>query len=158
MGISEAHVDSTSAEFAAAWLNLRTPFRGKEPLVVHFAGHGVVAGVSNNLFLATSDIQDAALHDTAVRVNNLLAAAIDSERPVLVLLDVCGAGMALEEERLRPQDADPPVWIIGSSISDALAFGARFTTATAEVLHLLADGDLDISSRRVDQASSRLRQ
>ncbi|WP_432122556.1 hypothetical protein [Streptomyces sp. S1] len=153
--VGEALIDCTSAEFEAAWQDLSRTSGAGEPLVVHFAGHGVVSKLSRNLFLATSDIQDldAALHTTAVRVNNLLAAAVDSGRPVLLLLDVCGAGRAMEEERLlnllarRPQDADPRVWIIGASASDALAFGARFTTAAAQVLHALADGDLDISRR-----------
>ncbi|MFJ7126226.1 hypothetical protein, partial [Streptomyces sp. NPDC098101] len=155
MEVGEALIDCTSAEFEAAWQHLGLASGVGEPLVVHFAGHGVVSRVSRNLFLATSDIQDlgASLHTTAVRVNNLIAAAVDSGRPVLLLLDVCGAGRAVEEERLlnllarRSQDADPRVWIIGASASDALAFGARFTTAAAQVLHSLADGDLDISRR-----------
>ncbi|AQT76104.1 hypothetical protein [Streptomyces sp. fd1-xmd] len=151
----EALVGCTSTEFAAAWLELRRPFESEEPLIVHFAGHGVVSAASNTLFLATSDLQEdsAALHATGVSVSNLLVAAVDARRPVLLLLDVCGAGKAVEAERLhnlltrQPQDADPNVWIIGASASRALAFGARFTTATVEVLHRLADGDLDISPR-----------
>ncbi|WP_189957323.1 WD40 repeat domain-containing protein [Streptomyces alanosinicus] len=119
---------------------------------MHFAGHGVQA-TSGGLFLATAGAEnrDGLLVDTCVSVGQLLEEAENGEHPVLLLLDVCSAGQAIVQQQLaeltarRRQDTARRVWIIGACAADAVAYGARFTTAMAEVLHRLADGDLDVA-------------
>ncbi|WP_285740254.1 WD40 repeat domain-containing protein, partial [Kitasatospora phosalacinea] len=140
-------------EFMERWKELRRRNGTGEPLVVHFAGHGAQSKQSRNLYLAMSggEARDDLLIDTCVSFGRLLEEAENSGRPVLFLLDVCEAGQAIVQQQLidlaarRRQDALRNVWIIGACTSDSITYGARFTTATAEVLHQLVDGNLDIS-------------
>ncbi|MGW0801190.1 hypothetical protein ACWD3G_41460, partial [Streptomyces sp. NPDC002692] len=139
-------------EFLQRWQELRRQAGPGEPLVVHFAGHGVQA-TSGGLYLAASGglTRPDLLSDTCISFGQLLETAENSGRPVLFLLDVCEAGQALIQQQLadlaarRRQDALRNVWIIGACTSDAITYGARFTTAATAVLHQLADGDLDIT-------------
>ncbi|MFJ4931583.1 hypothetical protein ACIP65_38900, partial [Streptomyces sp. NPDC088736] len=139
-------------EFLQRWQELRRQAGPGEPLVVHFAGHGVQA-TSGGLYLAASGGLARAdlLSDTCISFGQLLETAENSGRPVLFLLDVCEAGQALVQQQLadlaghRRQDAPRNVWIIGACTSDAITYGARFTTAATAVLHQLADGDLDVN-------------
>ncbi|MFE6245819.1 P-loop domain-containing protein, partial [Streptomyces niveus] len=145
-------LECDESEFLRRWQDLRRQVDPGEPLVLHFAGHGVQAG-SGSLYLATSGGQarEDLLFDTCVSFGQLLETAENSRRPVLFLLDVCEAGQALVQQQLaelaarRRQDAPRNVWVIGACSSGAITYGARFTTAAAEVLHQLADGDLDIT-------------
>ncbi|MFE5517388.1 hypothetical protein ACFQ9Q_06570 [Streptomyces virginiae] len=145
-------LEGDESVFMSRWRELRRQAYPGEPLVVHFAGHGIQAG-NGSLHLATSGGQarEDLLSDTCVSFGRLLESAENSGQPVLFLLDVCAAGQALVQQQLadlaahRRQDAPRNVWIIGACTSNAITYGARFTTATAEVLHQLADGDLDIT-------------
>ncbi|MEV7581640.1 AAA family ATPase, partial [Streptomyces erythrochromogenes] len=137
--------------FLRRWQALHESSNPDELLVVHFAGHGDIsaAGV---LYLATSGADPERLPKTAVNVRQLIDdAADDSGRPVLLLLDVCGAGQAVTLQQLadiassRAQDRPRKVWIIAACGDREITSGARFTTATAEVLNRLADHELDIN-------------
>ncbi|MGW6705349.1 hypothetical protein ACWGDE_10705 [Streptomyces sp. NPDC054956] len=139
------------AEFLARWDRLRTHAAPGEALVVHFAGHGICS--EGELFLGVSgaDTREQMLDGTCVSVADLRKVAGRSGHPVLLVLDVCGAGQALVEQQLaelvarRPQDAARSVWFIGASAAGQAAFGAGLSTALAQVLQQLADGDLDLS-------------
>ncbi|MDW8803840.1 hypothetical protein P1P68_03295 [Streptomyces scabiei] len=139
------------AEFLARWDRLRTHAAPGEALVVHFAGHGICS--EGELFLGVSgaDKREEMLDGTCVSVADLRKVAGRSGHPVLLVLDVCGAGQALVEQQLaelvarRPQDAARRVWFIGASAAGQAAFGAGLSTALAQVLQQLADGDLDLS-------------
>ncbi|MFG3590616.1 hypothetical protein [Streptomyces sp. NPDC047990] len=145
-------LECNEREFLQKWRDLRRQAGPAEPLVVHFAGHGVQAA-SGGLYLAASGGLAPAdlLSDTCISFGQLLETAENSGRPVLFLLDVCEAGQALVQQQLadlaarRRQDALRNVWIIGACTSDTITYGARFTTAATAVLHQLADGDFDIN-------------
>ncbi|MFM9462619.1 hypothetical protein ACKI1K_07170 [Streptomyces scabiei] len=147
-------LECTQSEFTHAWEDLLDRGSRRVSRVVHFAGHGHTAESSGVLYLATagSNTREDQLTRKCVSVGRLLEEAENSGRPVLFLLDVCEAGQALVQQQLtelaarRRQDTVRNVWIIGACSSDAITYGARFTTATAEILRRLADGDLDISS------------
>ncbi|GJF30301.1 hypothetical protein KNE206_30010 [Kitasatospora sp. NE20-6] len=146
-------LDCTKAEFSRAWDELRRQASPGEPLVVHFAGHGTRPTDDGALYLATAggEPRDELLDDTCLSVETLLRTARNSGRQVLFLLDVCQAGQAVIQQQLtdlatrRPQDVQRNVWVIGACTADTITYGARFTAATTEILHRLADGDLDIS-------------
>ncbi|MGW4894842.1 AAA family ATPase [Kitasatospora sp. NPDC004240] len=146
-------LDCTKAEFTRVWDELRRHAGPGEPLVVHFAGHGTQPTADGALYLAAAggEPRDDLLDDTCLSVENLLRTARNSGRQVLFLLDVCGAGQAVAQQQLadlaarHPQDVQRNVWVIGACTADAITYGARFTAATTEILHRLADGDLDIS-------------
>ncbi|MGW4890772.1 hypothetical protein ACWEQL_00665 [Kitasatospora sp. NPDC004240] len=137
-------------EFTRWWTALCEDDGRDEPVILHFAGHGVQSG-RRRLYLVTAGADGSRLASTCVSFQTLLAAAEEGTRPVLFLLDMCGAGQAVVQQELAnlaagsPQNEEQRVWIIGACGHDAITYGARFTTATAEVLHQLADGDLDIS-------------
>ncbi|GLF95247.1 WD40 repeat domain-containing protein [Streptomyces yaizuensis] len=134
--------------FLGRWKRLRTTATRGEPLIVHFAGHGTEAG--GTLFLAASGATTGQLADSCISFGELLLTAELSDRPVLFLLDVCQAGQAVVQQQLADlaarhrQDAPRNVWIIAASAADAEAYGAAFTTATAQVLQQIADGGLDL--------------
>ncbi|MEV7197367.1 AAA family ATPase [Streptomyces sp. NPDC093510] len=146
-------LEGDKGEFLRRWEDLCEQAGDGEPLVVHFAGHGVQASRTGNLYLATAggEARGRRLVDTCVSFAQLLDEAENDDRPVLFLLDVCEAGQAILWQQLtdlaahRQQDTPRNVWIIGACASSAITYGARFTTATAEILHQLADGDLDIT-------------
>ncbi|MFE1907957.1 AAA family ATPase [Streptomyces gardneri] len=139
-------------EFLERWRQLRTARDLEEPLIVHFAGHGTEAG--GGLFLAASGAvsDERFLADTCVSFGELLETAKLSGRPVLFLLDVCQAGQSLVQQHLSDlaarhrQDDLRDVWIIAASAAEAPAYGAAFTTAAAEVLQQIAEGELDIDT------------
>ncbi|MFF1868568.1 AAA family ATPase [Kitasatospora herbaricolor] len=142
-------LDGDRDAFVRRWQDLHLTSGPDEPLVVHFTGHGdVTAGV---LYLATSGADPADLPWTAVSVSELINQATPGSRPVLLVLDVCGAGQAVTLQQLadlaarRTQDEPRKVWIIAACGDREITSGARFTTATAEVLHRLADHELDIN-------------
>ncbi|MFJ3794010.1 hypothetical protein [Kitasatospora sp. NPDC090091] len=138
--------------FMTRWKEIRQQASPGEPLIVHFAGHGAQPD-NGSLYLATAgaDARDEHLDDTCVSFGQLLSTAENSGRPVLFLLDVCGAGQAILQQQLqelaanRTQDAIRNTWVIGACAGDAVTFGARFTAAAATILHDLADSTLDIT-------------
>ncbi|MFF2778552.1 AAA family ATPase [Streptomyces sp. NPDC058052] len=136
-----------------AWRNLRKRSAADEPLVMHFAGHGVQPSQGGPLYLAPryGDPADDELDDTCVSFDQLLTAAENGGRPVLFLLDVCGAGQAVTQQLLsdllarRPQGAPRNAWVIGACTAEKVTYGARFSTATATVVGRIADGTMDVS-------------
>ncbi|MFF0553439.1 hypothetical protein ACFYUL_31260 [Streptomyces sp. NPDC004311] len=149
---AELILESDAPQLLQRWKVLRQKADSGEPIVLHFAGHGVHAR-GGGLYLAASggQSQDELLSDTCVSFGQLLETAENSGLPVLFLLDVCAAGQALVQQHLadlaarRRQDAPRNVWIVGACTSDSITYGARFTVAAAHVLQQLADGDLDIT-------------
>ncbi|MXM62109.1 AAA family ATPase [Streptomyces sp. HUCO-GS316] len=138
---------------SGAWQDLRRGGPKGESLIVHFAGHGTQPPSGGSLYLVCrggDTVQDL-LDDTCVSFAGLLESAENSGRPVLFMLDVCGAGQAIAQQQLldllarRPQDAHRNVWVIAACTADYITYGARFTTAAARVLDRLADGVLDVS-------------
>ncbi|MGW9498205.1 hypothetical protein ACWG5P_28200, partial [Streptomyces prasinus] len=144
-------LEADQGAFLGHWYRLRQS-TGGEPLILHFAGHGI-RGANGGLYLCTAgaDARDEFLDDTCVAFDRLLAMAENGGRPVLFLLDVCGAGQAVVQQQLqdlaarRPQDGVRNAWIIGACTNDIDTYGARFTTATATVVNRLADGALDLT-------------
>ncbi|MFI8369907.1 hypothetical protein [Streptomyces sp. NPDC085466] len=120
---------------------------GAEALVVHFAGHGV-AGPGKTLFLASRETTRKALPWTAAQVGTWLgeAEAMADGPPVLLLLDVCGAGRAVVDQLMDGiRSEDRRVWVIAACAADEKTYQARFTVAAGRVLERLRDGQLDIS-------------
>ncbi|WP_406387247.1 hypothetical protein [Streptomyces sp. NBC_00887] len=120
---------------------------GAEALIVHFAGHGV-AGPGKGLFLASRETTRKDLSWTAAQVGTWLgeAEAMVGGPPVLLLLDVCGAGRAVVEQLLDGIRAeDRRVWVIAACAADEKTYQARFTVATGRILERLREGQLDIS-------------
>ncbi|MGW0827031.1 AAA family ATPase [Streptomyces sp. NPDC002845] len=138
--------------FLDRWRGLRQGPVREEPLIVHFAGHGT-RGTNGGLYLAPTgaDARAEFLDDTCISFDQLLSAAENGTRPVLFLLDVCGAGQAIVQQQLqdlaarRAQGMVRTAWIIGACINDADTYAARFSAATAAILHQLADGTLDLT-------------
>ncbi|MEH0433823.1 WD40 repeat domain-containing protein [Streptomyces stelliscabiei] len=132
-----------------AWDDLRHDAPDEEPLIVHFAGHGTQASGSLYLVCQGGDPAPEVLDDTCVDFAQLLRTAENSGRPVLFLLDVCGAGQAIAQQHLlnmladRAQDAHHNVWVIAACSAAHITYGARFTTSTAQILERL--DDLDVS-------------
>ncbi|RPF29621.1 WD40 repeat protein [Streptomyces sp. Ag109_G2-6] len=153
----EALLECAKDTLIRAWEDLQDDAGADEPLILHFTGHGLTSPRTGTLYLATAggDSRTSQLDRTCVSTRTLLEeaenSAYDSGRPVLFLLDVCGAGQAVVQQQLtdlatrRRQDGERSVWVIGACASDKATYGARFTTATAEALRQLVDGDLDIS-------------
>ncbi|MGV9386924.1 AAA family ATPase [Nonomuraea sp. NPDC003707] len=135
-----------------AWADLRRDAPTGEPLIVHFAGHGIQPPTGGSLYLVCQggDPAQECLDDTCVSFSQLLEAAENSGRPVLFLLDMCGAGQAVAQQQLqdlvarRAQDAHRNVWVIAACTADHITYGARFTTAAVQTLERLADGALDV--------------
>ncbi|WP_369253725.1 hypothetical protein [Streptomyces sp. R35] len=133
-----------------AWKDLRDASRS-EPLIMHFAGHGIRASASGVLYLVCKGGDPEALGDTCLPFTHLLETAEEGGRPVLLLLDVCGGGHAITEQYFqeqlaqRPQDAHRNLWVIAACAGDQITYGARFTTAATSVLDRLAEGLLDVS-------------
>ncbi|MEU6461523.1 hypothetical protein [Streptomyces sp. NPDC046976] len=119
-----------------------------EALIVHFAGHGIPGPGNQTLFLATRETDRNNAWSTAPQVSTWLGEAESSPMgsPVLLLLDVCGAGRAVVQQLLDGVRAeDRRAWIIAACAPDEKTYRARFTTATAAVLERLRQGWLDLS-------------
>ncbi|MER5738906.1 hypothetical protein ABT117_24925 [Streptomyces sp. NPDC002262] len=121
---------------------------GTEALIVHFAGHGVAGPGSQTLFLASRETTRKNLPLTAAQVGTWLgeAEALADGPPVLLLLDVCGAGRAVMQQLLDGIRAeDRRAWVIAACAPDEKTYQARFTVAAGMVLERLREGRLDIS-------------
>jgi WD40 repeat protein len=121
---------------------------GGEALLVHFAGHGVPGPGDHTLFLAARETTRRDLPWTAAQVGTWLgeAEAVVDGPPVLLLLDVCGAGRPVVQQVLDGIRAeDRRVWIIAACAPEEKTYQARFTVATGTVLERLRQGQLDIS-------------
>ncbi|MFD5093317.1 hypothetical protein ACFWMR_22125 [Amycolatopsis thailandensis] len=117
-----------------------------EPLVVHFAGHGVPRGKS--LYLPVADTEPGRLPATAIDVGRWLDEAehTDDGPPTLFLLDVCGAGAAAIHQLWQDvPDCDRKAWVIAACEENSLAYGAKFTQAATAVLERLRKRELDLS-------------
>ncbi|MFJ3928585.1 AAA family ATPase [Streptomyces sp. NPDC090022] len=121
---------------------------GAEALIVHFAGHGVAGPGDQTLFLASRETTRRNLPWTAAQVGTWLgeAEAVADGAPVLLLLDVCGAGRAVVQQLLDGIRAeDRRAWVIAACAPDEKTYQARFTVAAGMVLERLREGRLDIS-------------
>lgn len=119
-----------------------------ESLIVHFAGHGVTGPGNQALFLATRETTRGNLPWTAAQVGTWLgeAEAVAGGPPVLLLLDVCGAGRPVVQQLMDGiRSADRRAWVIAACAPDEKTYQARFTSATGIVLERLREGRLDIS-------------
>ncbi|MFI0226382.1 P-loop domain-containing protein [Streptomyces lydicus] len=117
-------------------------------LIVHFLGHGVKGATDNELYLAARDTRPRELAFTAVDVDRWLKQVENTESgpPVLLLLDVCGAGRATMQQWLHRLSVDRRrAWVIAACADDEKAYGARFSRATSTVLARLKAGWLDLS-------------
>ncbi|CAM5620541.1 hypothetical protein [Streptomyces canus] len=122
---------------------------GAEALIVHFAGHGIAGSGNQSLFLATRETTRRNLSTwTAAPVESLLldAETVADAPPVLLLLDVCGAGRAVVQQLMDGiRTADRRAWVIAACAPDERTYRARFTSAIGAVLERLCEGQLDIS-------------
>lgn len=160
--------DPTRLEWDTAWRTARER-AGRDPLIVHFCGHGLL--VENDLYLAVAGTDPARsrIRATAVEVEALLKDVRQGDGgPVLFLLDVCHAGAAL-----RPQltarllgVTDRRTWVVAACDTRAITYGARFSTAAAGVLDRIARRELvvppeyahvpvDLLAREIDAALAR---
>ncbi|MFF8594190.1 hypothetical protein ACF061_22600 [Streptomyces sp. NPDC015220] len=139
-GVGPPLIDPTRTEWDTAWRTARER-AGRDPLVVHFCGHGLL--VDTDLYLAvsgTSTVRNR-IRDTAVEVEALLKDVRQGDGgPVLFLLDVCHAGAALRPQLVARLSGvtDRRTWVIAACDADAITYGARFSSAAADVLNRLA--------------------
>ncbi|MFE2262404.1 AAA family ATPase [Streptomyces griseosporeus] len=142
--VADLLLDPTLREWEDAWRRVRDE-AGKEPVIVHFGGHGLV--VDTDLYLAVSDTdpRPGFVHGSAVDVA-LLLRTVDRGPggPVLFLLDVCGAGAALRPQLVAKLAGvrNRKAWVIAACPAEEITYGARFSTAVAAVLE-------DLAKRRV---------
>lgn len=119
-----------------------------DALIVHFAGHGVPGTGHHSLFLPTRQTTPANLPWTAPQVGSWLeqAECVADGPPVLLLLDVCGAGRPVMQQLVDGiRAADRRAWVIAACAPDEKTYQARFTWAVGLVLERLREGRLDIS-------------
>ncbi|MFB7779744.1 AAA family ATPase [Streptomyces bauhiniae] len=119
-----------------------------EPLIVHFAGHGIPGAGTHQLFLASSKTSRDNVSWSAPQVSTWLGEveSLPAGPSVLLLLDVCGAGRPVVQQLLDGIRAeDRRAWIIAACAPDEKTYRARFTKATAAVLERLRKGRLDLS-------------
>jgi WD40 repeat protein len=124
------------------WQALRK--RGGEATIVFFTGHGVARGKS--LYLPVLGTDPARLPDTAIPVARWLDEVEDTDNavPTLFVFDVCQAGTAALYQAMQETfGRDRKTWVIAACAPDESAFGARFTSAFAEVLDELRAGGLN---------------
>ncbi|GAA2679383.1 hypothetical protein GCM10009864_59450 [Streptomyces lunalinharesii] len=119
-----------------------------DALIVHFAGHGIAGGQEHSLYLAAADTDRRNVAWTASPVDEWLN-QIESTQdgpPVLLVLDVCGAGRAALRQRVDGiRAAARRAWVIAACADDEKTYAARFTRATTAVLSRLRGGWLDLS-------------
>ncbi|MBB4161636.1 AAA family ATPase [Streptomyces cinereoruber] len=147
----QASLDPDSDTLTCLWrgaLRQAQASAGAEALIVHFAGHGVAGPGGQTLFLASRETTRRDLPWTAAQVGTWLAEAeaVEDGPPVLLLLDVCGAGRAVVQQLLDGIRAeDRRAWVIAACAPDEKTYQARFTVAAGMVLERLREGRLDIS-------------
>ncbi|WP_328786083.1 AAA family ATPase (plasmid) [Streptomyces canus] len=136
------------AELERAWHRLRNAASPNEPLLLHFAGHGLTKASRTTLYLAARDSDSLALPATAVQIGEWLSQVEDTEddRQVLFLLDVCRGGRAVSQQVAQLIRGDRrKAWVIAACGENESAFAAAFTRATSTVLDCLRQGLLDLS-------------
>ncbi|MEU8542393.1 AAA family ATPase [Streptomyces sp. NPDC048717] len=127
------------------WRRLRHDSGGL-PRIVHFAGHGVLRG--RVLYLPVHDTRPTDLPGSAIDVGRWLNEVEhgSDQSPVLLLLDVCGAGAATDYQLFQDvPEGDRKTWVIAACTADESAYAARFTKAAAQALERLRLGHWDIS-------------
>ncbi|MFF4537943.1 hypothetical protein [Streptomyces aureus] len=143
--------DPDMATLTQLWRNACRELLGggsPEALIVHFAGHGIPGPGNQTLFLATRETDRDNVSWTAPQVGTWLGEVESSPPgpPVLLLLDVCGAGRPVVQQLLDGiRVEDRRTWIIAACAPDEKTFRARFTGATTTVLERLRQGQLDLS-------------
>ncbi|MFF9275768.1 AAA family ATPase [Streptomyces griseosporeus] len=162
--VADLLLDPTLREWEDAWRRVREE-AGKEPVIVHFGGHGLV--VDTDLYLAVSDTdpRPGFVHGSAVDVA-LLLRTVDRGPggPVLFLLDVCGAGAALRPQLVAKLAGvrNRKAWVIAACPAEEITYGARFSTAVAAVLEDLAQRRVFVGSALryvpVEQLAARIDQ
>ncbi|WP_190216525.1 AAA family ATPase [Streptomyces griseosporeus] len=162
--VADLLLDPTLREWEDAWRRVREE-AGKEPVIVHFGGHGLV--VDTDLYLAVSDTdpRPGFVHGSAVDVE-LLLRTVDRGPggPVLFLLDVCGAGAALRPQLVAKLAGvrHRKAWVIAACPAEEITYGARFSTAVAAVLEDLAQRRVFVGSALryvpVEQLAARIDQ
>ncbi|MEU6577930.1 AAA family ATPase [Streptomyces sp. NPDC046805] len=131
-----------------AWHRLRNTASPDEPLLLHFAGHGLTKESKTTLYLAARDTDSLALPATAVQIGEWLSQVEDTEddRQVLFLLDVCRGGRAVSQQVAQLIRGDRrKAWVIAACGENESAFAAAFTRATSTVLGRLRQGLLDLA-------------
>ncbi|MGW2825562.1 AAA family ATPase [Streptomyces sp. NPDC001443] len=166
-------IDLSYAALEQSWRDaFEVSARARSGLIVHFLGHGVKGATDNELYLAARDTRPRDLAFTAVDVDRWLKQVENTEDgpPVLLLLDVCGAGRATMQQWLHHLSVDRRrAWVIAACAEDEKAYGASFSRATGTVLARLKAGWLDLSpgvrhvpvetfAREIDRELARLLQ
>ncbi len=99
--------------------------------LVHVAAHGRLGNYAHDLWIVGPDGQKSDM-----KVAHLLESARDGRRPVLLLLDLCHSGHAVEMQLSNPAIGgvkNERAWVITATGGD-LAYDCRLTTAVADVL------------------------
>jgi hypothetical protein len=138
-------LDPDLAEAKESFKRIRDEAAGR-PIVMHFAGHGVVRNDELYLALSGTDLDD--LPETALSARDLIVRIENSTQtgPALLILDVCSAGQALSTQIAQQIHAsERKVWVIGACSAQETTHAARFSHATAAVLRRLSSGLLDLS-------------
>lgn len=108
-------------------------------LVVHALSHGF-RGTPGALWVAAADSHGV---ENGVHVESWLQRIEDADGSpaVLLLLDVCHAGVPVDQQwRVRLPTDRRKTWIIGATTADWQAFQGRFSQAVASVLRDLRVG------------------
>ncbi|MFE6025813.1 AAA family ATPase [Streptomyces niveus] len=145
LNVGEPVIDADRVSIEESWLQLRHDSAGG-PRIVHFAGHGALRG--RVLYLPVHDSRPTDLPESAIDVGRWLNEVEhgSNQSPVLLLLDVCGAGAATDYQLFQDvPEGDRRTWVIAACTADESAFDARFTKATAQALERLRLGHWDIS-------------
>ncbi|MFF3787625.1 hypothetical protein [Streptomyces sp. NPDC001933] len=145
LSVSGPVIDADRGSVEESWRKLRHD-SAERPRIVHFAGHGVPRG--RVLYLATGDSRPIDLPESAIDVGRWLNEVEHGfdQSPVLLLLDVCGAGAATDYQLFQDvPEGERRTWVIAACTADESAFDAQFTKATAQALERLRLGHWDIS-------------
>ncbi|MFE4748977.1 AAA family ATPase [Streptomyces mirabilis] len=138
-------LDPTKERLEALWRTLLEGPSG-EPVVFHFAGHGLRRG--STLYLPVRDSRSESIPATAIHLNSWLDEVEHSldAPPVLFMLDVCGGGQAaIHQLDQGIREKERRAWVIAACAENERTYGARFTRAVVRAIDLLGRGYWDLS-------------
>ena len=127
----DADADEINKALSAIWSASPKP----DLAVVHLIGHGERDKSGRLRFVGHSG--------RGVDVDATIVDAQQSGiRRVVILLDVCGAGLAAGARWSSQLEGwERRVWVVGACGGDSITSGGRFSQAIAEALHAIADTD-----------------
>lgn len=143
LSAQDPHVDPTCSDFAVLLREVAKKRTGS--VVVHLLSHGRVGRTGQRLFVVTGHPSEAEANACEVcdehgwKLSEWIADVEEGQDGpnVLLLLDLCSAGTAIESQ-WRPPKSPRRVWILGATAGGDNAYGGFFSVAVADVLEQLA--------------------